>query len=167
MTETTLGMFRRAGRSKIVVMMAAGVWVAGNLFLAGCTAPTKPEPAPAQKTATPVEAFNEICSRSLNDDLAYVRGRISPGLLQQLNNPQGGPTGDQAVKAFMDELRMCQATSFEKTAPSGRAMVQVARGQPGVVRLFQADMIQDERGNWQLASKLYGERPLPKPDGPK
>ena len=164
MNETTWIALRIRKRSWIAVASAAGFFVMAGILLCGCAEPAKPDPAQAsEKPVAPDAAFNEICNRSLNDDLAFVKSRLSPELLAQL----GGAASDQAVRGLMDELRTCRAVSVLETAQGGRVILQVARGQSGGVFTCRADMVPDAQGGWLLVGKLYDAQPLDQAQNPK
>lgn len=164
MNETTrIASWTRAW-SWIAAATAAGLFLMAGVLLTGCAEPAKPDPDPApvaEQPVTPEAAFNEICNRSLSDDLSFVKSRLSPLFVEQL----GGPADDQPVRKLMDELRTCRAVSILDATQAGKVTLQVAQGQTGIVRLFRVDLIQNPDGGWLLAGRPYDEQPLPKPQG--
>ena len=120
-------------------------------FAQGCAAPARPDP---------MEVFREICNRSLNEDVEYVRGRLSPALLAAAGGHGAKVKGDEFVRALMHELQVCRPTRWEELSSPDKVVIEVAGVKKSTVCLFRIDMIYDGKHGWRLASRLYGERPL-------
>jgi hypothetical protein len=135
-------------------------------LLLGCLSPNKPE-AQAAAEQSPTAAFDEICSRSLADDLQFVRGKISPQLLVQAAGEAAGPRADQFVREMMVALRVCRPLAEEKGAAAGKVVLQVAGVKESSVRQYSIDLTHDQQHGWQIASKLYGEKPISPAQPPK
>lgn len=137
---------------------SAALLLAASLL--GCLGPSKPEAQAAAETS-PMAAFDEICSRSLSDDLEFVRGKISPQLLTEAAGEASGPRADQFVREMMVSLRVCRPLEEQKGATAEKAVLLVAGVKESSVRQYSIDMVHDKQHGWQIAGKLYGEKPIP------
>ena len=145
------------------LICSAALLLAASLL--GCLAPNKPAAKAAEQS--PTAAFDEICSRSLADDLQFVRGKILPQLLVQAAGEAAGPRADQLVREMMVALRVCRPLAEEKGAAAGKVVLQVAGVKESSVRQYSIDLTHDQQHGWQIASKLYGEKPIPPAQPPK
>jgi hypothetical protein len=152
----------RPTRAEQIVIRRSWIYLPALLFAAlllGCLSPNKPD-AQAATEKTPMAAFDEVCSRSLADDLDFVRGKISPQLLTQAAGEAAGPRADQFVREMMIALRVCRPLVEEKGAAAGKVVLQVAGVKESSVRQYSIDLTHDQEHGWQIASKLYGEKPI-------
>lgn len=141
---------RRMGRGvarSATVLLVGG----GGLFVWGCQAAPR---------GVPLDVVAEVCERSLHDDVDFVRKRISPALLLEASGGEGKEENDAFVRSFMRELRVCRPQRWEEGETPDQAVVEVAGRKDARIRVFSVDMTYDKTHGWQLASRLYGERPL-------
>jgi hypothetical protein len=130
-------------------MLFAGLWLASG---SGCAAPERPDPA---------EAFDELCKRSLADDAAYVRARLSPSFTEAADCEGSGIESPEFITDIMQLLRLCRGRSWRKTDRLDRVVVEgVGLSLPGAVSRFSVDMVYDREVGWQLARPPYGVRRL-------
>ncbi len=141
---------RRMGRGvarSVTVLLVGG----GGLWVWGCQAAPR---------GVPLDVVAEVCRRSLDNDVDYVRGRISPALLLEASGGEGEEERDAFVRSFMRELQVCRPQRWEEGETPDKAVVEVAGRKDARIRVFSVDMTYDKAHGWQLASRLYGERPL-------
>ncbi len=153
---------RRRGR---VRPRSSGGWLAALLAAAvvvsvsGCAAPARPGPDVAKQD--PSEAFAEMRKRSLEDDVDFMRGRLSPTFLERAGIEPGTEPTSELVNSVMSRLRVCSAPwACEPSEDAGKVVLEVAGLKQSNVRRFRIDLVYDEKLGWQLASDLYDERPL-------
>jgi hypothetical protein len=128
--------------------------------LLGCSAPNKPGTAPAAKSG-PIAVFDDVCARSLTDDAEFVRSKIAPQLLMQEAGGPSGPRADKFVRDMMDLWRVCRPIQEEKGGSADKVILLVAGVKESTVRQYRIDMSRDQQHGWQIASKLYDEKPIP------
>jgi hypothetical protein len=118
----------------------------------------------AASRGVPLDVVAEVCQRSLDNDVDYVRGRISPALLPEASGEEGKEEREAFVRSFMRELQVCKPQRWEEGETPDKAVVELAGRKDARVRVFSVDMTYDKAHGWQLASRLYGERPLDSPE---
>lgn len=123
-------------------------------LLAGCASPKRPDP---------YAAFDEIARRSLREDVAYVKGHLAPGLIEELGG-RDEADADRVVREFMQDLQRFQSLApLGTVAPSeGREAVIRAKGlrqTPGGGGAVQCrfKMLFDSDAGWLLASRAFDE----------
>ncbi len=121
------------------------------VFTLGCANPQRPDPG---------EAFNELSKRSLESDIAYVRARLAPGLIEQAKEDGTDVEVDAFVNQIMSELQVCKSQGWEKTESPERVRIEAAGIKPGRVYRKHYDMIYDEKSGWLLATRAYDESPI-------
>lgn len=145
MKAVTSGIVRRG------VLMTAFVATA---FTLGCANPQRPDPG---------EAFNALAEKSMAEDVAFVRARLSPDLIDTARQAGVDVESDAFVREVMAELQVCKAQGWEKTDLPQRVRIDAAGIKPGRVQRQHYDMIYDKACGWMLATRAYGEKPLGSP----
>jgi len=147
LTKRGNGINRKRIRVWAIMPVLGGLCVLST----GCGATARPDPT---------VAFKEISQRSLAEDAAYVRDRISPSLMADAGGKRAKDGRGNFVCAFMQELGTCKPQSWRATDQPDKIVMEVAGLKASNVRLFCIDLLYDKKHGWQLASKLYNERPL-------
>lgn len=141
-------------------MLAIGLTA---LLLVGCARPTQPPPAPQEAVRpNPLDLVDQICIRSLNDDIAFVRELIAPGFLEHASGARHAALPETELIVLMHQLRLCRPVSLHKTDHPDRVTVGLVGVKDNTVRQFRMEMTYDAQRGWQIAGSLYDEKPIEK-----
>ncbi len=131
------------------------------VLLGGCTKPdTIASSAPQPIRPSPLDVVDQLCIRSLSDDVVFLRERLAPDFLDHATGQRHTSLPEPQLIALMHQLRMCRPTSLHKTDQADRVSVCLVGVKDNTVRQFSLDLVYDEHRGWLIAGSLYGEKPL-------